>query len=109
MPIIQKNEKALGQKPERISFNIEETDFLIKVLSDVQVPVTQARLAWYIALDMFKERDVEGALEEINLMLDGVEESYRDLGRDFNTQYFFIRNVFIIFKKFFGNSSYKSK
>ena len=47
MPIIQKNEKALGQKPERISFNIEETDFLIKVLSDVQVPVTQARLAWY--------------------------------------------------------------
>ena len=52
----------------------------------------KARLAWYIALDMFKERDIEGALEEINLMLDGVEESYRDLGRDFNTQYFLKAN-----------------
>ena len=52
----------------------------------------KARLAWYIALDMFKERDIVGALEEINLMLDGVEESYRDLGRDFNTQYFLKAN-----------------
>ena len=46
MPIIQNNGKALGQKPERISFNIEETDFLIKVLSEVQIPIAQAKLAW---------------------------------------------------------------
>lgn len=46
MPIIQNNGKALGEKPERISFNIEETDFLIKVLSDVQIPIAQSKLAW---------------------------------------------------------------
>jgi len=46
MPIIQKNKDALGQKPERLSFNIEETDFLIKVLSEVQIPIAQAKLAW---------------------------------------------------------------
>ena len=46
MPIIQNNGKALGQKPERISFNIEETDFLIKVLSEIQIPIAQAKLAW---------------------------------------------------------------
>tara|TARA_E500000305_G_scaffold52025_1_gene40679 strand:+ start:101 stop:301 length:201 start_codon:yes stop_codon:yes gene_type:complete len=46
MPIIQNNGKALGGKPERISFNIEETDFLIKVLSEIQIPIAQAKLAW---------------------------------------------------------------
>ena len=46
MPIIQNNGKALGQKPERISFNIEETDFLIKVLGEIQIPIAQAKLAW---------------------------------------------------------------
>jgi len=52
----------------------------------------KARLAWYIAMDIFKEGDIEGTIEEINLMLDGIEESYRDLGRDFNTQYFLKAN-----------------
>ena len=46
MPIIQNNGKALGEKPERISFNIEETDFLIKVLSKIEIPMAQAGLAW---------------------------------------------------------------
>ena len=52
----------------------------------------KARLAWYIAVDLFNQGDIEGAIEEINLMLDGIEESYRDLGRDFNTQYFLKAN-----------------
>ena len=52
----------------------------------------KARLAWYIAIDLFNQGDIEGAIEEINLMLDGIEESYRDLGRDFNTQYFLKAN-----------------
>ena len=52
----------------------------------------KARLAWYIAMDLFEEGDIEGAIEEINLMLDGIEESIRDLGRDFNTQYFLKAN-----------------
>jgi hypothetical protein len=52
----------------------------------------KARLAWYIAMDLFKESDINGAIEEINLMLDGIEQSYRDLGRDFNTQYFLKAN-----------------
>jgi len=45
MPIIQ-NGKPLGNNSERVSFNIEETDFLIKVLSEVQIPIAQAKLAW---------------------------------------------------------------
>ena len=52
----------------------------------------KARLAWYIAMDLFEEGDIEGTIEEINLMLDGIEESIRDLGRDFNTQYFLKAN-----------------
>jgi len=47
-----------------------------------------ARLAWYIAMDLFKEGDVESAIKEINAMMDGIDESYRDLGRDPHTQYF---------------------
>ena len=52
----------------------------------------KARLAWYIAMDLFEQGDIDGTIEEINLMLDGIEESYRDLGRDFNTQYFLKAN-----------------
>ena len=48
----------------------------------------KARLAWYIAMDLFKEGDMDGVLEEVNTMLDGLEQSYRDLGRDNHTQYF---------------------
>ena len=48
----------------------------------------KARLAWYIAMDLFKEGDMDGVLEEVNTMLDGLEQSYRDLGRDNYTQYF---------------------
>ena len=48
----------------------------------------KARLAWYIAMDLFKEGDMDGVLEEVNTMLDGFEQSYRDLGRDNHTQYF---------------------
>ena len=48
----------------------------------------KARLAWYIAMDLFKEGDMDEVLEEVNTMLDGLEQSYRDLGRDNHTQYF---------------------
>ena len=48
----------------------------------------KARLAWYIAMDLFKEGNMDGVLEEVNTMLDGLEQSYRDLGRDNYTQYF---------------------
>ena len=48
----------------------------------------KARLAWYIAMDLFKEGDMDGVIEEVNTMLDGLEQSYRDLGRDNHTQYF---------------------
>ena len=48
----------------------------------------KARLAWYIAMDLFKEGNMDGVLEEVNTMLDGLEQSYRDLGRDNHTQYF---------------------
>ena len=48
----------------------------------------KARLAWYIAMDLFKEGNMDEVLEEVNTMLDGLEQSYRDLGRDNHTQYF---------------------
>jgi len=48
----------------------------------------KARLAWYIAMDLFKDGDIEGFLEEIVTMMDGIDESFRDLGRDSHTQYF---------------------
>ena len=48
----------------------------------------KARVAWYIAMDLFKEGNMDGVLEEVNTMLDGLEQSYRDLGRDNHTQYF---------------------
>ena len=48
----------------------------------------KARLAWYIALDLFKEGDMEGTLEELDNMLDGIDQSFKDIGRDNNTQYF---------------------
>lgn len=48
----------------------------------------KARLAFYIAEDLFKDGNVEGASEEIKIMLDGLEESFRDVGRENSTQYF---------------------
>ena len=48
----------------------------------------KARLAFYIAEDLFKSGDIEGFYEEIKVMLDGLEESFRDVGRENSTQYF---------------------
>ena len=48
----------------------------------------KARLAWYIAIDLFKDGDMDGVIEELNTMLDGLAQSYRELGRDNYTQYF---------------------
>ena len=48
----------------------------------------KARLAWYIAIDLFNDGEVDAVLEEMNTMADGIEQSFRDIGRDSNTQYF---------------------
>jgi len=48
----------------------------------------KTRLAWYIAMDLFKSGQMELVLEEMNTMLDGLDQSYRDIGRDNHTQYF---------------------
>ena len=48
----------------------------------------KARLAWYIAMDLFGNGDIDAAIEEINLMLDGLQQSYQEIGRDNHTQYF---------------------
>ena len=44
------------------------------------VGLRKARLAWYIALDLIKDVDIDGALAELKLMLDGLEQSYDDVG-----------------------------
>lgn len=48
----------------------------------------KARLAWYIAMDLFGNGEIDEAIEEINLMLDGLQQSYQEIGRDNHTQYF---------------------
>ena len=48
----------------------------------------KARLAWYIAADLFGDGNIDEAIEEINLMLDGLQQSYQEIGRDNHTQYF---------------------
>ena len=48
----------------------------------------KTRLAWYIAMDLFANDDMDGTIEEINLMLDGLQQSYQEIGRDNHTQYF---------------------
>ena len=48
----------------------------------------KTRLAWYIAMDLFANGDMDGTIEEINLMLDGLQQSYQEIGRDNHTQYF---------------------
>ena len=48
----------------------------------------KARLAWYIAMDLFGNSEIDEAIEEINLMLDGLQQSYQEIGRDNHTQYF---------------------
>ena len=52
------------------------------------IGLRKSRLAWYIAMDLFKDGDIEGNLKEINTMMDGIEQSFRDLGRDNHTQFF---------------------
>jgi|TARA_B110000438_G_scaffold32037_2_gene31551 hypothetical protein len=52
------------------------------------IGLRKARLAWYIAMDLFKDGDMDSALEELKAMLDGIERSYQDIGRDNHTQYF---------------------
>ena len=47
-----------------------------------------ARLAYYVAIDFMKEGDVEGAVKNFGDMLDGLEKTYRDFGREQHTQYF---------------------
>ena len=48
----------------------------------------KARLAWYIAMDLFGNSEIDEAIEEINLMLDALQQSYQEIGRDNHTQYF---------------------
>ena len=48
----------------------------------------KARLAWYVALDLLRDGNLDEVTNELNNMLDGLEESFQDIGRDIHTQYF---------------------
>ena len=52
------------------------------------IGLRKARLAWYISLDLFKDGNVDEVLKELNIMLDGLEQSFQDVGRDSHTQFF---------------------
>ena len=48
----------------------------------------KARLAWYVALDLLRDGNMDEVVNELNNMLDGLEESFQNVGRDSHTQYF---------------------
>ena len=48
----------------------------------------KARLAWYVALDLLRDGNLDEVINELNNMLDGLEESFQNVGRDSHTQYF---------------------
>ena len=62
----------------------------ISLVDDVNrnAGLRKARLAWYLALDLFESGDLDSMIEELDTMLDGIEQSYIDVGRDSHTQYF---------------------
>ena len=47
-----------------------------------------ARLSYYIGKDLLNEGNIEESLKEFNHMLDHLEKSYTDFGREQSTQYF---------------------
>ena len=47
-----------------------------------------ARLSYYIGKDLFNEGNIEESIKEFNHMLDYLEKSYTDFGREQSTQYF---------------------
>jgi len=47
-----------------------------------------ARLSYYIGKDLLNEGNIEESIEEFNNMLDYLEKSYTDFGREQSTQYF---------------------
>ena len=48
----------------------------------------KARLAWYLSLDLLRAGNIDEVVYELNNMLDGLEESFQNVGRDSHTQYF---------------------
>ena len=48
----------------------------------------KARLAWYLSLDLVRDGNMDEAIQELNIMLDGLEESFQNVGRSSHTQYF---------------------
>ena len=48
----------------------------------------KARLAWYLSLDLLRAGNIDEVVYELNNMLDGLEESFQNVGRDIHTQYF---------------------
>ena len=47
-----------------------------------------ARLSYYIGKDLLNEGNIEESIKEFNQMLDYLEKSYTDFGREQSTQYF---------------------
>ena len=48
----------------------------------------KARLAWYVAIDLLRNGNLDEVINELNNMLDGLEESFQNVGRDSHTKYF---------------------
>ena len=62
----------------------------ISIIDDINrnIGLRKARLAFYIGKDLYDNGDKKGSISELKLMLNGLEQSFIDVGRDHNTQYF---------------------
>lgn len=65
-------------------------DYRITLVDNLtrNIGLRKARLAWYIAMDLFDSGDMDSVIEELKNFIDGIEESFRDVGRDNQTQFF---------------------
>ena len=71
-------------------FNLSH-DQVVKIMRDNlnrNSGLRKTRLAWYIATDLFKDGQMDLVLEEMSSVIDGLDQSYREIGRDNHTQYF---------------------
>ena len=65
-------------------------DYRISLIDNLSrnVGLRKARFAWYLAMDLFNNGEMDSVIEELKNFVDGIEESFLNVGRDNQTQFF---------------------
>ncbi len=65
-------------------------DYRIMLVDNLtrNIGLRKARLAWYIAIDLYNNQEMDLVIEELNNVIDGIEQSFNDVGRNNQTQFF---------------------